>query len=111
MAIVKMTKHEKKVCDRLWQEKITGGICSFPGCNRIGIDGHHIMKCRYLNTRWDIANGRALCREHHSWVETHPAEYENMIIREIGSWEYALLREKALIIKKQFYDEIREELK
>jgi len=106
-----MTKHEKKVCDRLWQEKITGGICSMPGCNKVGIDGHHVMKCRYLNTRWDVKNGRALCREHHNWAETHPTEYENMIIREIGAWEYALLREKSLIIKKQFYDEIRERLK
>ena len=82
-----------------------------PGCNRIGNEGHHVMKRRYLNTRWNIANGRALCREHHLWADTHPTEYEAIIIREIGSWEYALLREKAQIITKQFYDEIREELK
>ena len=82
-----------------------------PSCNKIGNEGHHIMKRRYLNTRWDIENGRALCREHHLYADTHPAEYENMIIREIGAWEYALLREKARMVKKQFYDEIREGLK
>ena len=106
-----MTKHEKKALDKSWQIKITGGTCSYPECNRIGNEGHHaIAKRRYLNTRWDIANGRALCRTHHDWADTHPTEYENMIIREIGSWEYALLREKSLIIKKQFYDENRKEL-
>ena len=107
-----MTKQQKKQLDILWQQKVTEGkLCSFPGCNRIGNEGHHLMKRRYLNTRWVIENGRGLCREHHHWADTHPAEYENVIIREIGSWEYALLREKALIIKKHFYDEIREELK
>ena len=79
-----------------------------PNCNKIGNEGHHIMKRRYLNTRWDTENGRALCREHHLYADTHPTEYENMIIREIGAWEYALLREKALMIVKQFYNEIRE---
>lgn len=105
-----MTSNKKKVLDRLWQEKITGGICSFPGCNRIGNEGHHIIKRRYLNTRWLIENGRELCREHHSWADTHPTEYENMIIREIGAWEYALLREKSLMIVKHFYNEVREVL-
>jgi len=106
-----MTGGQKKTLDRAWQAKITGGICSFPSCNRIGNEGHHIMKRRYLNTRWLTENGRALCREHHLWADTHPAEYENMIIREIGSFKYAILREKSLLIRKQFYDEVREELK
>ncbi|MCK5604494.1 hypothetical protein KAR91_21570 [Candidatus Pacearchaeota archaeon] len=102
-----MTKHEKKVCDKLWQIKVTGGTCSFPGCNRIGNEGHHVMKRRYLNTRWVIENGRRLCREHHLWADTHPAEYENMIIREIGSYEYENLRIQAQMVVKQFYSEIR----
>lgn len=106
-----MTSSQKKILDRLWQIKITGGTCSMPRCNKIGNEGHHIMKRRYLNTRWDIENGRALCREHHLWADTHPAQYENMIIREIGSYEYYNLRIKAQMVVKQFYNEIREELK
>ena len=107
-----MTSSQKKVLDRLWQEKVTDGRqCSFPGCNREGTEGHHVMKRRYLNTRWDIRNGRPLCREDHLWADTNPAEYENIIIREIGAWEYALLREKAQLVKKKFYDEIKESLK
>lgn len=106
-----MTKHEKRVCDKLWQIKITGGLCSFPGCNRIGNEGHHVIKRRYLNTRWDIENGRALCRTHHVWAETNPQAYEDLIIEEIGEEAYQALREKALMVVKQFYDEIKEGLK
>ena len=106
-----MTKHEKKTCDKLWQIKITGGICSMPGCNRIGNEGHHIMKRRYLNTRWDIENGRALCRDHHLWAETNPQAYEDLIVEEIGVEAYEALRQKARMVVKQFYNEIREKLK
>ena len=107
-----MTGSQKKALDKLWQMKITGGTCSYPGCNKIGNEGHHaIARRRYLNTRWDIANGRALCREHHFWVDTHPLEYKYMIISEIGIQEYEKLREKSLMVVKQFYDEIREGLK
>jgi 5-methylcytosine-specific restriction endonuclease McrA len=107
-----MTKYEKKVCDRLWQIKITGGICSFPGCNRTGNEGHHaVARRRYLNTRWDIKNGRALCRDHHLWADTHPEEYAHMILMEIGAVEYETLRLKSQEVVKHFYDEILEGLK
>jgi hypothetical protein len=103
-----MTKTQKDRLDAKWKSKVLerdDHRCTMPGCNNQGTDAHHIIKCRYLNTRWDIDNGRCLCRKCHSWVETHPAEYEAMIIRGIGAWEYALLREKAQIIKKHFYDD------
>lgn len=106
-----MTSNQKKALDRTWQERITGGICSIPGCNRIGNEGHHIMKRRYLNTRWDIENGRALCREHHLWADTNPICYENLIVEEIGIEAYEALRQKSLMVVKQFYDDIREGLK
>ena len=107
-----MTKHEKKVCDQLWQIKITkDSVCSMPGCNRIGNEGHHIMKRRYLNTRWAIENGRALCRDHHLWAETNPQVYEDLIVEEIGAEAYEALRQKSLMVVRQFYDEIKEELK
>ena len=109
-----MTKHEKKALDAAWKEIVldrADHVCTFPGCNNQGVDAHHINKCRYLNTRWVIDNGRCLCRKCHSYVETHPAEYKAIIIREIGAWEYALLREKSLLVKKHFYDEIKESLK
>jgi hypothetical protein len=107
-----MTSNQKKILDRLWQERVTAGkCCTFPVCNRIGNEGHHIMKRRYLNTRWLIENGRALCREHHLWADTHPEAYEDLIVGEIGQDEWDRLRKKSLEVVKQFYDEIREELK
>lgn len=106
-----MTSNQKKALDRLWQERITGGTCTFPGCNKIGNEGHHIMKRRYLNTRWNIETGRSLCREHHDWAETHPQAYEDLIVGEIGQDEWDRLRDRAMMVVKQFYDEIREGLK
>jgi hypothetical protein len=106
-----MTKQQRKKLDRLWQQIITGGPCSILGCNKEGTEGHHIFKRRYHNTRWDIKNGRGLCRGHHDWAERHPIAYEVLIVEEIGHEAYEALREKALMVKKQFYDEILKELK
>lgn len=107
-----MTKYEKKKLDCMWQEVITNGkSCSYPGCCKIGNEGHHIFKRRYLNTRWSIENGRALCREHHDWAEKHPEAYEDLIVDEIGSRDYTTLRQEALMVRKQYYDEILEYLK
>ncbi|MCK5602157.1 HNH endonuclease [Candidatus Pacearchaeota archaeon] len=105
-----MTSNQKKALDRLWQEKVTGDICSFPSCNRIGNEGHHIMKRRYLNTRWNIENGRALCRECHLWAETNPQAYEDLILAELGEIEYGRLREQALMVRKQYFKEVKEML-
>ncbi|MCK5609777.1 HNH endonuclease [Candidatus Pacearchaeota archaeon] len=106
-----MTKQQRKKLDILWQQRITGGQCSHPGCSKEGTEGHHIFKRRYHNTRWDIDNGRALCRTHHDWAERHPIAYEVLIVEQIGHDAYGALREKALMVKKQFYDGILKELK
>ena len=107
-----MNSTQKKTCDRLWQIKVTeGGRCTFPGCSKDGNEGHHVFKRRYLNTRWDVRNGRCLCREHHMWADTHPIGYEGIIINEIGSYEYENIRIQAQMLVKQFYEEIRRELK
>lgn len=107
-----MTKQQRKKLDILWQQKVTENKpCSYPGCCKMGNEGHHaIMKRRYLNTRWDVDNGRALCNEHHKWAETNPKAYENLIVGEIGAIEYTRVRDKALVVRKQFYDEILKEL-
>ncbi len=105
-----MTKHQKKTLDQLWQKKITGGQCSYTGCNQIGCEGHHILKRRYRNTRWDTENGRPLCRGHHDWAERNPQAYEDLIIQEIGAEAYEALRRKARIVIKHFYEEIKEGL-
>lgn len=106
-----MTKQQRKNLDILWQQIITGGQCSHPGCSKEGTEGHHVFKRRYHNTRWDTDNGRGLCRAHHEWVEGHPTAYEVLIIEEIGMEAYEALREKALMVRKQFYDEILKRLK
>lgn len=105
-----MTSNQKKTLDKLWQIQVTGVTCTYPGCNKIGNEGHHIMKRRYLNTRWLIENGRALCREHHLWADTNPQAYEDLVIGEVGTAAYDSLREKALMVVRQFYVEIREAL-
>lgn len=105
-----MTSNQKKICDRLWQIKVTAsGICSI--CGKHGTEGHHILKRRYLSVRWLPDNGRCLCRECHVWAENNPQAYEDLIVEEIGVEAYQALREKARMVVKQFYDEIREELK
>ena len=107
-----MTKQQRKKLDVLWQQKVTDGKpCSYPGCCKMGNEGHHIFKRRYLNTRWSIENGRALCRDHHDWAEKHPVIYEALIIDEIGEEAYGVLRLGSLTLKKQYYDEILEYLK
>lgn len=107
-----MTKPQKKKLDILWQQKVTEGKqCSRPECNWMGSEGHHVFKRRYLNTRWDIENGRALCRSCHVWAENNPQAYEDLIVGEVGIDEWGRLRDKALMVKKQFYDEIKKELK
>ena len=106
-----MTSNQKKTLDKLWQIKVTGGQCSMPGCNKQGLEGHHVLKRRYLNVRWNLKNGRALCRMCHAWAENNPVSYEVVIVQEIGQGAYEALREKALMVVKQFYDEIRKELK
>ncbi len=108
-----MMKNQKRALDKSWKIKVielAGGRCSFPGCNKEAVDAHHVRKCRYLNTRWDIDNGRALCREDHRWVEEHPTEYKFIIIKEIGIYEYEQLRKKSLEVIKQDYDELKERL-
>jgi hypothetical protein len=106
-----MTKQQRKKLDILWQQKVTENKpCSYSGCCKMGKEGHHIFKRRYLNTRWSIENGRALCREHHDWAENHPMAYEDLIVGEIGVEAYGVLRQEALMVRKQFYDETLKEL-
>lgn len=107
-----MNSNQKKTLDRMWQHKITEGKrCSRPGCNWMGTEGHHIFKRRYLNTRWDIENGRALCRPCHIYTENNPQAYENLIVGEIGQDEWDRLRHKALMVVRQDYKELKEGLK
>jgi hypothetical protein len=107
-----MTKQQRKKLDIIWQQKVTKNKpCSYPGCCKIGNEGHHIFKRRYLNVRWSVENGRALCRECHLEAHNNPQAYEDCIVDEIGIEGYAILREKAYAVKKRFYDEILKELK
>ena len=105
-----MTSNQKKTLDRLWQQKVVEGkVCSC--CRqRMATEGHHVFKRRYLNTRWLIENGRALCHGCHVWAESHPQAYEDSILSEMGEIEYGRLRDRALMVRKQFYDEVKESL-
>jgi 5-methylcytosine-specific restriction endonuclease McrA len=62
----------KKTLDRIWQEII---CLIWKKCAKCGsthnLAGHHIVKRRYLHTRWNIDNGICLCFTCHRFAEEH----------------------------------------
>jgi hypothetical protein len=51
----------------------------FCGYN-VGCAGHHVIKRRFLSTRWSPKNVYLLCMNCHQWAESNPVESEKMII-------------------------------
>lgn len=41
-------------------------ICQHPGCTQHSVDADHIIPISRGGARYDLANGQALCRSHHS---------------------------------------------
>lgn len=69
--------HLKHMADVLWQtlmQLIWRGTCA--KCKgKYHCSGHHIIKRRFLHTRWAVMNGILLCLECHSWAENNPASF------------------------------------
>lgn len=97
-----MTSNQKKVCDKLWQIKITENPCLI--CGNPQSIGHHIIKRRFLSTRWDITNGVALCNQHHQ--DAHQTN-DDSILDIIGIDEYQRLYKLAQTVKQHNYKEIK----
>ena len=97
-----MTSNQKKTLDKIWQIKVTEEPCLI--CGSPDTIGHHLIKRRYLSTRWDLANGISLCNKHHQ--DAHQ-DNDNAILDVIGEDEYQRLRKKSLVVKHHFYKEIK----
>lgn len=81
--------------------------CSFT------LQAAHLIRRRYLATRWSMDNAVALCGAHHVYFTHNDIEWIDWIIERIGEDEYKGLREraKAGFIGSPPYEEIIEELK
>jgi len=81
-----ITKQFKNKNDRLIQEYITDRdkLCilyqSRPDCIRTPTSGHHLIKRRYLLSRWHPYNVFGLCVNCHKWAHDNEAESEKIII-------------------------------
>ena len=93
-----MKNISKKSLDVLWQKAVCiGGKCLRCGGNN-QLSGHHIIKCRHFEFRWDIINGACLCFPCHRFAEDHNQAFNremgyNELIDDL--WEYA--REQRLV--------------
>jgi len=112
----------RKHCDDLWSLIIR----ERDGCCRAGellgetcggpLNAHHI-EGRYLNVRWDLENGIALCSKHHTMGRTaaHATassgqrEFQSKVMVEIyGTEKLEKLKQKARINKSWGLVELRE---
>lgn len=51
-------------------------ICQYPRCARRSVDVHELLSRARGGSIVDRTNCVAICREHHDWITTHPAEAE-----------------------------------
>ncbi|MFZ4431565.1 MAG: HNH endonuclease signature motif containing protein [Microthrixaceae bacterium] len=51
-----------------------GATCEYPGCREPWVDMHERKKRSRGGSVLDPANIALLCRPHHEWTETNPAE-------------------------------------
>ncbi len=100
-----MTSNQKKTLDKLWQIKVTQEPCLI--CGSPYTVGHHLIKRRYLSTRWDLNNGIPLCTKHHQ--DAHQDNDDALVVI-IGEDEYQRLRTKALVVKSHNYKIVKSEL-
>lgn len=88
---MKPSKNEIKKRDRQFQEDVVSrdkGKCILHNIVQreqdcwvtVGVCAHHIIKRRFLKTRWDLKNGATLCLHCHDWAESFPIESEILII-------------------------------
>jgi hypothetical protein len=50
--------------------------CEFPNCARRSVDVHELLSRARGGDILDREHCRCLCRAHHDWITTHPAEAE-----------------------------------
>ena len=105
----------KAKCDRLWSQIIRArGHCELSGKDGIACAGNlqaaHLIGRRFHNTRWDLANGWALCQAHHVYY-THRPEAWFLLLEDWAPGLYSALWEMAQRPWDKDYDKVLSSLK
>lgn len=90
-------QRERASLDRLWASKVRardGYRCWV--CGSRASDAAHLFSKRYQSTRWDLDNGRALCREHHVHYTKHDLEWKAYLGKRLGLEAFEALRARAV---------------
>ena len=77
-----------------------GFQCQFPGCfvRDKSIDAHHIaMRSRRPDLIFTVANGIALCRQHHSWCHLNSIEATAMGLLSDETYEAANKQQHSIV--------------
>jgi hypothetical protein len=72
--------------------------CQFPGCDYRSkhIDVHHVAKrSQRPDLRFEVSNGKCLCRKHHDWTDFHHDEAVSMGLLSTESYELAKKQKEA----------------
>lgn len=81
--------------ERKWRKEVLTRDekrCQFPGCQVVSPnnDAHHVAKrSQRPDIKWDVANGKTLCREHHSWIDSNHDEAVAIGLLDTTSYELA----------------------
>jgi len=83
--MIKPSKLEIKHLDKKIQQTVClrDRICliDLPGCLVTPICGHHIIKKRYFETRWNEKNVVGVCIPCHAWAHKFTKESEVLLVR------------------------------
>lgn len=60
----------------------------------------HIYSRTYRNTRWDLKNLLCLCSGCHFYAHKNPLAFTEIVQSHLGSYEYAMLKNKHNVIKR-----------
>ena len=112
-----MKKKQIEILDALFSEAVklsAGEKCLVCGKTTY-LNCHHFFSRSSQSVRWHIPNGVSLCSGHHTLCNDSahkaPADFVEFMIKERGEKWLEDLRAERNIIKKQFFEEVKGELK
>lgn len=73
----KQAKRNRQYSALAKEYKSENPLCQFPGCCRWATDVHH-PQGRIGERLLNKDEFKGLCREHHTWAETHPKEAKEL---------------------------------
>lgn len=102
--------------DKLWQKVVcfkAYNRCQLEhdGCTSMAYNGaHHIIPRKYLNYRYDMINGFAVCPSCHQWIEEHPKEFKQILQDQHPAVYNYLYNKRIIEVNKEMIDERIKEL-